>query len=185
MGIRAEDTAGLFMDGVRVPARNEIAGDLKTTLTVFNNSRPIVAACALGVCRAMLDFTTEKLRDAGHVVDYAGSSSAQSAVADRLLRLEALYDATWLTVVRAKWLEDQHGATKIEASMAKAKGGRAARRITQECVDLLGPMALSEAEFAEKWFRDARIFDIYEGPGEVQRIIIARHLLGYGPRELH
>ncbi len=50
---------------------------------------------------------------------------------------------------------------------------------------LLGPLGLSEAHFAEKWFRDARIFDIYEGPGEVQRLIIARQLLGYGPRELN
>jgi acyl-CoA dehydrogenase len=184
LGIRAEDTAGLLLEDVRIPEENRVAGDLRETLRVFNKSRPLVSACALGVCRAMLDFTTDKLRAAGHEIDFRAGNGHQSAVAERLLRLEALYEATWHLVVHSKWLEDVNGPLRTEASMAKAKGGRAARTITQECIALLGPSALSEAELAEKWFRDARIFDIYEGPGEIQRLIIARQLLGYRRDEL-
>ena len=73
---------------------------------------------------------------------------------------------------------------EVEASMAKAIGGKAARRISQECLELLGPLALSEDFLAEKWFRDARIFDIFEGAGEINRLIVARWLLGYSAKEL-
>ena len=65
-----------------------------------------------------------------------------------------------------------------------AIGGKAARRISQECLELLGPLALSEDFLAEKWFRDARIFDIFEGAGEINRLIVARWLLGYSAKEL-
>ena len=68
--------------------------------------------------------------------------------------------------------------------MAKALGGKAARRISQECIEILGPQALSEEFLAEKWFRDARIFDIFEGAGEINRLIVARWLLGYSAKEL-
>ena len=64
-------------------------------------------------------------------------------------------------------------------------GGSLARRATQDCIDVLGASGLSADHLLEKWFRDARIFDIYEGTGEIQRLIIARELLGYTPRELN
>ena len=69
--------------------------------------------------------------------------------------------------------------------MAKALGGKAARRITQECIEILGPEGLSEEYLAEKWFRDARIFDIFEGAGDVNRLIVARWLLNYSQKELN
>jgi acyl-CoA dehydrogenase len=69
--------------------------------------------------------------------------------------------------------------------MAKAMGGMLARRVTQACIDVLGAAGLSAAGPLEKLFRDARIFDIYEGTGEIQRLIIARHILGYSPKELN
>jgi acyl-CoA dehydrogenase len=147
-----------------------------------------VAAFGLGVARALLDFTREKLGEQGIAVRYESGSAQRSATQDRLLRLEALYDAALLTILRCKWLEDRDGrhsgATKVEASMAKAIGGKAARRISQECLELLGPLALSEDFLAEKWFRDARIFDIFEGAGEINRLIVARWLLGYSAKEL-
>ncbi len=92
-----------------------------------------------------------------------------------------------LSVLRCKWLEEREGrrsgATKVEASMAKTLGGKAARRISQECLDLLGSLGLSEEFLAGKWFRDARI-DIFEGAGEINRPIVARRLLGYSSKEL-
>jgi acyl-CoA dehydrogenase len=72
----------------------------------------------------------------------------------------------------------------VEASIAKAAGGKAARKITQGCIELLGPEALCEDHILDRCFRDGRIYDIYEGAGEIQRLIIARTILGYTNREL-
>jgi acyl-CoA dehydrogenase len=103
--------------------------------------------------------------------------------------MEALYEATSLTILRCKWLEHvggtNSGATKVEAAMSKALGGKAARKITQGCMELLGPEGLSEEYLAEKWFRDARIFDIFEGAGDVNRLLVARSLLNYSQKELN
>jgi acyl-CoA dehydrogenase len=100
------------------------------------------------------------------------------------MQLEAVYEAALLTVMRSKWLEQQSGPPKVEASIAKAAGGKAARRITQGCIELLGPEGLSEEHPLDQAFRDGRIYDIYEGAGEIQRLIIARAILGYTARDL-
>jgi len=100
------------------------------------------------------------------------------------MRIEAEYEAARLTLLHAKWIEQTSEADKVEASMTKANAGSAARRITQECMALLGAEAASEEHLVEMWLRDARVCDIYEGPGEINRLIIARALLGYSPAEL-
>jgi acyl-CoA dehydrogenase len=90
--------------------------------------------------------------------------------------------------MRSKWLEHKQGmysnGYRTEASVAKALGAKVAREISQGCLDILGPECLSENYLAEKWFRDVRIADIYEGAGEIHRILIAREILGY-KRELN
>jgi acyl-CoA dehydrogenase len=185
MGIRWEDTAALSFIDCEIPSFNHVDGDLKKTLQSFSESRPVVAAYALGVSRAALEYTWGQLRSAGIAPDYNTHLSAQSAAAARLLALEAEWEATWLTVVRAKWIEQREGPGKVESSMAKAMGGLLARRVTQTCIEVLGAAGLSASAPLEKLFRDARIFDIYEGTGEIQRLIIARHLLEYSPKELN
>jgi acyl-CoA dehydrogenase len=184
LGIRAHDTCNLTFDDCRIPEFNHIKGDFKSTMLVFNDSRPMVGAMALGVARAALDFTREKLAGQGIEIDYRAGVHGRSAIADRFVRLEAIYEAALLTVLRAKWMEQQSVPPKVEASIAKAAGGRAARKITQGCVELLGPEALSEEHRLDRCFRDGRIFDIYEGAGEIQRLIIARSILGYTNKEL-
>jgi Acyl-CoA dehydrogenase, C-terminal domain len=87
--------------------------------------------------------------------------------------------------LRAKWTERNEGPGKIDSSVAKAMGGGLARRATQTCIEVLGFSSLSVDYLLEKSFRDARIFDIYEGTGEIQRLIIARDLLGYTPKDLN
>jgi acyl-CoA dehydrogenase len=185
MGIRWEDTAALSFVDCEIPSFNHVDGDLKKTLQSFSESRPVVAAYALGVSRAALEYTWGQLRSAGIAPDYNTHLSAQSAAAARLLALEAEWEATWLTVVRAKWIEQREGPGKVESSMAKAMGGLLARRVTQTCIEVLGAAGLSASAPLEKLFRDARIFDIYEGTGEIQRLIIARHLLEYSPKDLN
>lgn len=184
LGIRSHDTCNLLFENCRIPEFNHIKGDFKSTMSVFNDSRPMVGAMALGVARAALDFTREKLADRGIEVSYRGGMRSRSAVVDRFIRLEAIFEAALLTVLRSKWLEQQAVPPKVEASIAKAAGGKAARKITQGCIDLLGPEALSEDHPLDRCFRDGRIFDIYEGAGEIQRLIIARSILGYTGRDL-
>lgn len=185
LGIRHEDTAALSFVDCRLPAFNHIDGDLKKTLQSFSESRPVVACYALGISRAALDLAWETLAPDGIIPDYDIEPRRMPAATARLMDLEAEWEATYLSVLRAKWIEQNEGPGKIESSMAKALGGRLARRVTQAVIELVGPAALSEDMLAEKWFRDGRIFDIYEGTGEIQRLLIARHILGYSPKELN
>jgi acyl-CoA dehydrogenase len=189
MGIRNWDTEDFVLQDCRVPAINKIDADFKKTMVVFNGTRPMIAAYALSIARTLLDFTREKLAEAGLAVDYKAGHNGRSLQQDRLVRLEAMHDAAMLSVLHCKWSEQREGtttgATKVEAAMAKAMGGMAARKITQGCMEMLGPLGISEAFLAEKWFRDARIFDIFEGAGEINRLIVARWLLGYSQKELN
>lgn len=189
MGIRSWDTADFVMQDCRVPPINRLDVDFKKFMVVFNGTRPMIAAFSLKMVRNLLDMTKEKLLEAGTPLTYEKGRNARSAIEDRLISLEALHEAATLTVLHCKWAEQiggtTTGATMVEAAMAKAHGGKASRRISQECLDLLGPQALTEEFLAEKWFRDARIMDIFEGAGEVNRLIIARSLLGYSNKELN
>jgi acyl-CoA dehydrogenase len=79
---------------------------------------------------------------------------------------------------------DNGERNSLEASMAKAKSGRYATWITQKCCDLLGPLGFSRNHLAEKWMRDSKIIDIYEGTGQIQHLIVARQLLNLSSKEL-
>lgn len=184
MGMRQHDLAGFSMNDVRVPARNKLPADFAKTFSKFNHNRPLVSAIALGSCRSMLDFTRESLEAGGVTIDYARAPGSRSAVEDKYIRMEALWEAAWGVTMYAKWKQTQVGTGsyeyRTEASISKAVGGKAARVITQTCIDILGPEAISKHHLAEKWFRDVRIADIYEGAGEIQRVLVARDVLGYG-----
>jgi acyl-CoA dehydrogenase len=163
----------------------ETSGGFRGVMKTFNMTRPAVAAIGLGIAEAALDFTRDQLRAAGFDVDaYGAGLRGQSAAVEKLHRLEALHEAAMLTVLNAAWLSDQGKPNNIEASVAKAKGGSAVREITQGCIELLGPLGVSREHLLEKWFRDVRITDIYEGTGQIQHLIIARTILGYGRNEL-
>jgi acyl-CoA dehydrogenase len=105
-------------------------------------------------------------------------------VVQRFQELEAAFEAATLTVLRAAWLADKGQPNNLESSICKAKGGSAVREITQGCIELLGPMGISRDHLLEKWFRDVRITDIYEGTGQIQNLIIARTILGYTRADL-
>jgi acyl-CoA dehydrogenase len=195
LGIRADDTAAYVFQDCRIPRGNLLGGDesipkqssggFRGVMKTFNMTRPAVAALGLGIAEAALDFTREELRKAGFDVDsYGGGLRSQCAVVERLHRLEALHDAATLTVLHAAWLGDQGKPNNLEASIAKAKGGAAVREITQGCIEILGPLGVSREHLLEKWFRDVRITDIYEGTGQIQHLIVARTILGYGREEL-
>jgi acyl-CoA dehydrogenase len=194
LGIRADDTAAYLFQNCRVPRSHLLGGDesvpressggFRGVMKTFNMTRPLVAAIGLGMAEAALDFTREALEQAGVEIGYGGGAHGRSAAAERFLRLEALYEAALLTVLRAAWLAGEGQPNNLESSVCKAKAGAAVREITQGCIELLGPMGVSRDHLLEKWFRDVRITDIYEGTGEIQRLIIARTLLDYTRDEL-
>jgi acyl-CoA dehydrogenase len=195
LGIRADDTAAYVFQNCRIPRANLLGGDetipketsggFRGVMKTFNMTRPAVAAIGLGIAEAALDFTRDQLRAAGFDVDtYGAGLRGQSAAVEKLHRLEALHEAAMLTVLNAAWLSDKGKPNNIEASVAKAKGGSAVREITQGCIEILGPLGVSREHLLEKWFRDVRITDIYEGTGQIQHLIIARTILGYGRNEL-
>jgi acyl-CoA dehydrogenase len=194
LGIRADDTAAYVFQDCRIPRDHLLGNDeevhrggsggFKGVMKTFNMTRPMVAAIGLGMAEAALDFTRDQLREAGVEISYGSTLHNQPAAAEKFRRLEATFEAARLATLRASWLADQGESNNLEASIAKAKAGSAVREVTQGCIELLGPMAISRDHLLEKWFRDVRITDIYEGTGEIQRLIIARTILGYSRDEL-
>jgi acyl-CoA dehydrogenase len=195
LGIRADDTAAFVFSDCRIPRGNLLGGNeevqqkgsggFKGVMKTFNMTRPGVAAIGIGMAEASLDFTRDCLTEAGFEITYGGGLHSAPAVVDKFQRLEAKYEASMLTILRAAWLSDEGEANNTEASVCKAKTGEAVREITQGCIEILGPMGISREHLLEKWFRDVRITDIYEGTGEIQRMIIARALCGYTRKELN
>ncbi|EID55328.1 acyl-CoA dehydrogenase family protein [Saccharomonospora xinjiangensis] len=191
LGIRASDTAVLRFDNCRVPSRNLLGSpeiDTKKgfagVMQTFDNTRPLVAAMAVGVARAALEETRRILAEAGVEVDYDKPALAQHAAAATLLRLEADYEAAYLTTLEAAWMADNRKPNSLQASMAKAKAGRTVVDITLACVELAGTFGYTEDSLLEKWARDSKILDIFEGTQQIQQLIVARRLLGKTSAEL-
>ncbi|WP_163505423.1 acyl-CoA dehydrogenase family protein [Fodinicola acaciae] len=183
LGIRASDTATLRFDNCRVPKENLLGSpDIDTSkgfagaMQTFDNTRPLVAAMALGVARAALDETGRILDEAGVTIDYDRPAHQQHAAAAAYLELEADYEAAYLLTLEAAWMADNRQPNSLQASMAKAKAGRSAVAITLRCVELTG--GYGEDSLLEKWARDAKILDIFEGTQQIQQLIVARRVLG-------
>ncbi|WP_338748712.1 acyl-CoA dehydrogenase family protein [Janibacter alittae] len=191
LGIRASDTAAFVLDDCRVPAEDllgdpeiRIAGGFGGAMQTFDNTRPLVAAMALGLTRASLDKTATLLADAGVVVDWDRPAQVQSAAAARLIEMEADYQSAYLLTLRAAWMADNGKPNSMEASMAKAKAGRTCVDVSLACVELAGATGYAETELLEKWARDSKILDIFEGTQQIQLLVIARRVLGYSSKEL-
>jgi acyl-CoA dehydrogenase len=153
-------------------------------MQTFDNTRPLVAAMAVGCARASLETTRELLRKAGVEVDYDVPAERQMAAAAAYLQLEADWEAAYLLTLQAAWMADNGRPNSLQASMTKAKAGRVGNDITLRCVALAGSVGYTEHELLEKWARDSKILDIFEGTQQIQQLIIARRLLGKASAEL-
>jgi acyl-CoA dehydrogenase len=191
LGIRASDTATLVFDQCRVPAdailgspdidtRKSFAGVMKT----FDNTRPVVAAMAVGVARAALERTRELCAEHGVPLGTERLSANATALEAELIRLEAEVDTARLLTLKAAWMADNGRPNALEASMAKAKAGRTGTEVTLRCVELCGSVGYGEGELLEKWARDSKILDIFEGTQQIQMLIVARAVLGKTSAEL-
>ena len=185
LGIRASDTAAFVLEDCRVPA-NDLLGDpeIRTeggfggAMQTFDNTRPLVAAMAVGLTRACLDFTRAALEKAGHGQDWDAPVAAQTYASARLVQMEADYESALMLTLRAAWMADNGKPNSMEASMAKAKAGRTCVNVALQCVELVGVDGYAESELLEKWARDAKILDIFEGTQQIQLLVVARRLLG-------
>ncbi|HEY9311978.1 acyl-CoA dehydrogenase family protein [Williamsia sp.] len=191
LGIRVSDTAVLRFDNVRVPAGNLLGSpevDVKKgfggVMQTFDNTRPLVAAMAVGVTRAALEELRKLLEDAGVEIDYDKPVNNQHAAAAEFIRMEADYEAAYLHSLRAAWMADNKEPNSKEASMSKAKAGRTVTDVTTKTVELAGTLGYSERLLLEKWARDSKILDIFEGTQQIQNLIIARRVLGKSSAEL-
>lgn len=191
LGIRASDTAAIIFEDCRVPKENLLGSpeiDTKQgfagAMATFDNTRPLVAAMAVGCAKASLDLTRDLLAQAGVEVDYDRPAHLQSAAAAKFLQMEADWEGARLLMMQAAWMADNREPNSLEASMAKAKAGRVGSDITLSCVELCGSVGYSEGELLEKWSRDSKILDIFEGTQQIQQLIVARRILGLSSAEL-
>ena len=191
LGIKGSDTAVIRFDNVRIPKDNLLGNpDIEPgkgfagVMETFDNTRPVVAAMAVGIARATLEELRKILTNAGVEISYDRPSHAQSAAAAEFLRMEADWEASYLLSLRAAWQADNKIPNSKEASMSKAKAGRMASDVTLKAVELAGTAGYSEQSLLEKWGRDSKILDIFEGTQQIQQLVVARRLLGLSSSQL-
>ncbi|MBI4577477.1 MAG: acyl-CoA dehydrogenase family protein [Planctomycetes bacterium] len=183
MGLTASETAGLFLEDCRVPVENLLGGErgeeakagFKTAMATFDLTRPMVAAMAVGIGRSAWERARDLAREAFGAAPYA---ARELGVLDRLATARRRLDAARLLCWRAAWRMDHHERNTVEASMAKVHAPAAALAATSAALDVCGLAGVVDPR-VERCYRDVKVFDIFEGTGEVQRIVLARRLFGY------
>jgi acyl-CoA dehydrogenase len=184
MGLRASETAELVLDDCRVPAENLLGGEevyhskegFMTAMKTFDNTRPIVAAMAIGIGRAAYEYARDFVK-ANYVM--TRPIPRYAAIAERLARVGRGLDAARLMAWRAAWMADEQLPNAKEASMSKAMAGQAAIRACIESIEICGAEGTiaKDHQLLEKWFRDIKVYDIFEGTGQIQRIVISKRIL--------
>jgi len=194
LGIHASDTVIISFKDVRIPYENILGSPevrqststkgFKGAMKTFDVSRPAVAASAIGIARAALEFTKEKLIEDGLEIDYLKPRHKMTAIERDLMEMEAQYKSARLLTLKATAAMIHGQGNRLDASMCKAHAGTAVTKITQKAVEILGPLGYSRKFLVEIWMRDAKINDIYEGTRQINLLIVARTILGYSRREL-
>jgi acyl-CoA dehydrogenase len=187
MGLRASETAELVLEDCRVPEENLLGGEahydrgkegFMAAMKTFDSSRPMVGILGLGIARAAYeyarDFVKENYMLARPIPRYA-------QLADTLSNDKRLLDAARLMCWRAAWMADEDLPNAKEASMAKAYAAKVAMKVCTDAVQVMGAHGLEQHQFVEKWYRDIKVFDIFEGTGQIQRIVISKRILREPP----
>ncbi len=196
LGIRASDTATIVFEDCRIPYDNILGSPevrkidktktegFKRAMATFDATRPLIAAMALGVGRAALDFIKEAFEKEGVEIRYGLPRHKLIAIERDVMDMEANYKAAKMLTLRAAWMMSQLQPNNLEASMAKTKAGLAVTKITQKAVELMGPLGYSRKCLLEKWMRDAKINDLFEGTGQINMLVVARRILGFSRDQL-
>ncbi|RCW69303.1 acyl-CoA dehydrogenase family protein [Pseudorhodoferax soli] len=179
MGLKAYESTSFFLTGCRVPHANLLGGEayyqqrsggFKGAMNTFNAGRPAIAGMAVGIGRAALD-------EAVQVMQAQGLWSDQR-LRDRLERHRRKLKGALLLALKAAWLADQRQPNMLEASAAKAMAPPAAFDATAFAMEVLGLAGGAGEHLIEKLFRDVKALDIVEGTGQIQRVVMSRHLVG-------
>jgi alkylation response protein AidB-like acyl-CoA dehydrogenase len=177
MGIRASHTGDVLFEDVRVPVGDRLGGEgegFSGAMRFFDHSRSVVASAAVGIARAALEYARDY---ALQRQQFGRPIARQEAVAFMLAEMATAIDAARLLTWRAAWLADAGLSCTHEAAMAKSFAGQTAMRATTDAVQILGGYGYMRDLPVEKWMRDAKVMQIYEGTEQIQQLIIARHLL--------
>ena len=192
-GIRASHTAEVILEDVRVPgscllggkeklderlarAREGKSTKVQAAMSTFETSRPLVGAQAIGIARAAYEYALDYAKER---VQFGKPIIENQAIAFKLADMKMEIDAARLLVWRACWM----GATRKpflngEGSMSKLKAGEVAVKVTEEAIQILGGYGYVREYPVERWHRDSKIYTIFEGTSEIQRLVIARAISG-------
>jgi len=191
LGIKASDTATIRLTDCYVPKDHLLGSpDIESgksfagVMQTFDNTRPVVAAMAVGLATASLERTRKLLSKMGLKLDYGLPVILCNSAEAEIYAMEAELEAARLLTLKAAWMADNGLPNSKEASMAKAKAGKTANDISLRCVEICGAVGYQEDELLEKWARDSKILDIFEGTQQIQQLIIARRVLGKSSAEL-
>jgi len=184
MGLRANETAELVLEDCRVPEENLLGGEqsygskegFMTAMKTFDNTRPLVGSMAVGIGRASYEYARDFVKD-NYVL--GRPIPRYAAIAERLAKVSRRLDAARMLVWRATYMADLGIPNAKEASMAKAAAGQAAIAACIESIEICGAHGTLSTEHAllEKWFRDIKVYDIFEGTGNIQRVVISKRLM--------
>ncbi len=181
LGLRASDTAELIFEDVELPAENLVGKEgegFKDAMRVLDGGRISIAALSLGMARGALDAAmgyAQQRRQFGKAI------SEFQAIQFKLADMATQLDAAWLLTMRAAQMKDAGKKVTLESSMAKLYASEAACRICEEGVQIHGGYGFIKDYPAEKFYRDVKLCTIGEGTSEIQRMVIARELLGRAP----
>lgn len=178
MGIRASHTAQVHFEDVFVPEENRIGDEgegFLWAMKAFEHTRPLVASMAIGVARAAFEFALEystQREQFGRPI--AKFQTIGFMLADMATEIDAARMLTW----RAAWMLEHHMPVNKEASMAKVFAADTAMKVTTDALQIVGGAGYMRDLPVEKWMRDAKIMQIYEGTSQIQRLVISRMLIG-------
>lgn len=181
LGLTASETAELIFEDCRIPFDHILGGEealkpksgFKGTMKTFDASRPTVAAMAVGIGRA----TFEYVRDWA-ATEVPAHSRRRPFVEAKLATMERELQAARLLCRKAAWMADNLIPNSKEASMSKAYAPQAALRACVGAIEIMGPEGYSKEHLVEKWYRDIKVYDIFEGTGQINRVVISRQILG-------
>ena len=179
MGVRASHTAEVILDDCRIPADNMLGSDEGTAfygaMKTLESSRPLVAAGAVGIERAAYEYALDYSRKRKA---FGSPIAKKQAIAFMLADMKTKVDGARLLVWRAAWMLDEGMPMNMEASIAKLYAADMAMEVTTDAVQILGGAGYMKDEPVEKWMRDAKIFQIWEGTSQIQRLVISREEIG-------
>lgn len=177
MGHRASDTAEIVFEDVHVPAANLLGKEgegFKFAMETFDRTRVGIGAAGVGLARAAMEaaikFTKERQQFAQPIANFQG---VQFMIADMAIKIETARLSVW----HAAWLTDQKLPYSYASAIAKAYGSDVAMQVTTDAVQLLGGYGYMADYKVEKYMRDAKLLQIYEGTNQIQRVVIAKALL--------